>query len=149
MATQCVYYRDASGNEPVLEFLDKTFPVAPRSARASQVQIKRFAKRRAMVDLQIDRMNGLPDDYPPLAFPVTSQIEGELRELRITVGGQRYRILYQRSDNLFVLLHAIHKTTGSIPRADIDLAHKRFADFQERMDAERRRPPRAAGSDAP
>ena len=60
-----------------------------------------------------------------------------------------YRILYRRSDNLFVLLHAIHKTTGSIPRADIDLAHKRFADFKERMDAERRRPPRAAGSDAP
>lgn len=149
MGTQSVYYRESSGRQPVLEFLNETFPVAPRSARASDAQVKRFAKRRATVDLQIDRMNGLPDDYPPLAFPVTSQVDGELRELRITVGGRRYRILYQRSDNLFVLLHAIHKTTGSIPQADIDLAQKRFADFKERMDAERRRPPRAAGSDAP
>lgn len=47
------------------------------------------------------------------------------------------------------LPHAIHKTTGSIPQADIDIAHKRFADFIERMDAEHRRRPRAAGSDAP
>lgn len=149
MPTSCVYYRAADGSEPVKEFLDRSFPLVPRGAKASVAKIKRFAKRRAEVDLQIDRLNGLPDDFPPLAFPITSQLEGELRELRITSGGQRYRILYRRSGNLFVLLHAIHKTTGAVPRPDIEVAKRRFEDFKARMDADPRRPPRAAGSDAP
>lgn len=61
----------------------------------------------------------------------------------------RYRILYQRSDNLIVLLHAIEKDTGAVPASDIQLAKRRMADFQDRMNASRRRPPRAAGHDAP
>lgn len=149
MTTSCVYYRAADGSEPVKEFLDATFPLGPRGAGATATKIKRFAKRRAEVDLQIDRLNGLPDDLPPLAFPTTSQLDGELRELRITQGGRRYRILYRRSENLFVLLHAIHKTSGPVPRSDIELAQERFRDFKGRMDAQPRRPPRAAGGDAP
>lgn len=148
MATSCVYYRAADGSEPVREFLDATFPLEPRGA-ASAARIRKFAKRRAEVDLQIDRLNGLPDDLPPLAFPTTSQLEGELRELRIMQGGQRYRILYRRSANLFVLLHAIHKTTGPVPRAAIETAQQRFGDFKRRMDRRPRRPPRPAGGDAP
>jgi hypothetical protein len=57
--------------------------------------------------------------------------------------------LYQRQDNLVVLLHAIEKDTETIPRGDIDLAKQRMADFKHRMDAIRRTPPRAAGKDAP
>ncbi len=60
-----------------------------------------------------------------------------------------YRILYQRSGNLFVLLHAKEKRTGSLQRADIDIAKKRFEDFRERMERQPRRPPRPAGRDAP
>jgi hypothetical protein len=48
-----------------------------------------------------------------------------------------------------VLLHAIEKNSGAVPRADIDLAIARMRDFRARMDAKRRRPPRAAGADAP
>jgi hypothetical protein len=48
-----------------------------------------------------------------------------------------------------VLLHAIEKDTGAIPTADVELAKRRMADFKGRMDAARRRPPRAAGQDAP
>jgi phage-related protein len=61
----------------------------------------------------------------------------------------RYRILYQRSENLMVLLHAIEKETGAVPTADIELAKRRMADFKQRMEATRRVPPRAAGTDAP
>lgn len=149
MATSCVYYRAEDDSEPVREFLDETFPFQPRSATATGAKIKKFAKRRAEVDLQIDRMDGLPGDFPPLGFPTTSQLEGELRELRIRQGGQQYRILYRRSANLFVLLHAIHKTTDAVPPSDIELAQERFRDFKERMDAQPRRSPRAAGLDAP
>jgi phage-related protein len=48
-----------------------------------------------------------------------------------------------------VLLHALEKRTGALPQADIDIAKKRFEDFKERMDKQPRRPPRAAGHDAP
>jgi hypothetical protein len=90
-----------------------------------------------------------PPEAPPPAFPITSQIEGELRELRVRFANTRYRILYQRSENLVVLLHALEKDTGAIPHADIELAKQRMADFKHRMDAIRRAPPQAAGKDAP
>jgi hypothetical protein len=47
-----------------------------------------------------EHLNGrLPQDPPP-PFPVTSQLDGELRELRVRFTNTRYRILYQRSENL-------------------------------------------------
>lgn len=131
--TQAVYYRDKRGAEPVDQFID-SLP----------------AKRAAKIDDYVEEhLNGKPADAPPPEFPITSQIEGELRELRVRFANTRYRILYQRSDNLVVLLHAIEKNTGAVPRADIELAKRRMADFKRRMDAERRVPPRAAGKDAP
>lgn len=63
--------------------------------------------------------------------------------------GTRYRLLYQRSGNLVVLLHAFETNTGAVLARDRDAAKRRMADFRTRMDAERRRPPRAAGRDAP
>jgi phage-related protein len=60
----------------------------------------------------------------------------------------RYRLLYQRSANLIILLHAIEKHTGAIPPSDIALAKQRMLDFTLRMDASPRVPPRAAGQDA-
>ena len=81
--------------------------------------------------------------------PSAAQIDGALRELRCHYGKRLFRVLYQRSGNLFVLLHVIEKTTGAVPVADIALAKSRFADFQARMGADPRVPPRPAGHDAP
>ena len=94
-------------------------------------------------------LNGRLETAPPPEFPISSQVAGELRELRIRFGRVRYRVLYQRSGNLIVLLQAIEKHTGAIPRADIDVANQRMADFSSRMNAKPRVPPRAAGHDAP
>ena len=130
--TQAIYYRDSRGRHPVDEFID-ALP----------------AKHRVAVDLAIGRLNGLSPNEPPLSFPTSSQVDGELRELRCHYGPVLYRILYRRSKNLFVLLHMLRKNTGAIPVGDIETAHARWADFKARMDAEPRRPPRAAGQDAP
>jgi phage-related protein len=129
---QAVYYRDAAGREPAREFLD-------------DLDDETFA---ALAN-QIDRLNLLNDEMPHLPFPHTSQIEGELRELRCHYGRDLYRVLYRRSGRLIVLLHVISKRTKAIPKADVRLATDRFADFRARMDASPRRPPRAAGHDAP
>jgi phage-related protein len=128
-----VYYRDPNGAEPVDDFIESL-----------------TSKRAAKIDEYVEEyLNGRPAAAPPPEFPVTSHVDGELRELRVRFGNVRYRVLYQRSGNLIVLLHAIEKYTGAIPQADIDLAKRRMGDFTRRMDAEPRVPPRAAGQDAP
>lgn len=131
--TQAIYYRDKRGSEPADEFIE-ALP----------------AKRAAKIDDCIEEhLNGQKPDAPPPEFPISSQIEGELRELRIRFANTRYRILYQRSENLMVLLHAFEKNTGAVRASEKALAKRRMADFRRRMDARPRKPPRAAGMDAP
>lgn len=134
--TQAVFYRDAKGAEPVDAFLEELLKTQPLAA--------------AKIDDAIEEhLNGRNPDAPPPEFPITSQIDGELRELRVRFARTRYRLLYQRSRNLIVLLHAFEKNTGAVPVSDQGRAKRRIADFEARMDAARRRPPRAAGRDAP
>lgn len=58
-------------------------------------------------------------------------------------------VLYQRSGRLIVLLHVFAKRSAKIPKREIETARERWVDFKARMDANPRRPPRAAGHDAP
>lgn len=129
---QAVYYRAPDGTEPVDEFIYRL-----------------DVRRQVALDNQIDRLNMLTRASPHLPFPHSSQVRGELRELRCHFGRELYRVLYRRSRNLILLLHAFRKDTGRIPEADIQIAEDRWADFKARMDALKRRPPRAAGHDAP
>jgi phage-related protein len=149
MPTQAVFYRAPDGSEPVAEFLDHEFPVEPRKKNPSAREQQAAATKRVTVDLQIDRLNGLANDDPPLPFPHTSQIDGPLRELRCHDGRAHYRVLYRRSANLFVLLHMIRKTSKAVPRLEIEVAKERWRDFKDRMEARPRKRPRAAGGDAP
>lgn len=129
---QAVYYCDAEGREPVDEFID-SIPAAHQVA----------------LDDSIAMLNTLSPKRPHLRFPHSSQVEGELRELRCHYGSTLYRILYRRSEKLIVLLHAFEKKTGKILKRDIETAKKRFADLKQRMAEHPRRPPRAIGHDAP
>ena len=99
--TQAVYYRDERGNEPVDRFIEA-------------LPAKAGKKINEFID---ENLTGNPVDAPPPGFPISSQIEGELRELRIRFGRSRLRILYQRSGNLMVLLHAFEKSTEAVPEA--------------------------------
>jgi phage-related protein len=127
-----VYYRDRRGEEPVNDFIDG-LP----------------ARVQASLDLQIDRLNDLSDTDPPLPFPHSSQVEGELRELRCHYGRRLFRVLYRRSERLFVLLHIFEKASRTVPTADKDIARRRWQDFSRRMNEQPRQRPRAAGHDAP
>jgi phage-related protein len=129
---QAVYYRAADRREPVRDFI---------AGLDDDVQ--------AALDRQIERLNMLNETMPHLPFPHSSQVDGELRELRCHYGRQHYRILYRRSANLLVLLHAFAKHSATIPDQEVTIAQKRWEDFRARMDASRRVPPRAAGHDAP
>jgi phage-related protein len=129
---QAVYYRGADGSEPVREF------VAGLDERSRVVLLN-----------QIDRLNLLSDSVPHLPFPHSSQVEGELRELRCHVGSELYRVLYRRSERLLLLLHIFRKKTKKLPEGEVEMARRRWQNFKARMEAEPRRPPRAAGRDAP
>ena len=129
---QAVYYRDASGSQPVDDFIERLPP-----------------KVQAALDLQIDRLNGMRPTDPPLPFPHSSQVEGELRELRCHYGNRLFRVLYRRSDQLFVLLHVLEKRSRAVPEGEIAIAQERWEDFKQRMNAKPRKRPRAAGHDAP
>ena len=108
-----MYYRNPDGVEPVNEYIDGLAPV-----------------RQEEVDFKIGLLNRLTSSDPPLPFPHSSQVDGQLRELRCHYGRDLYRILYQRSGNLFVLLHMIEKRTGALPQAEIDIAKARFVGFR-------------------
>jgi phage-related protein len=129
---QAVYYRASDGSEPVREFIDGL-----------------DVKPRAPLLRQIDRLNLLSETVPHLPFPHSSQVAGELRELRCHMGSDHYRALYRRSGQLLVLLHIFPKRTGKLPPAEIKIAEQRWDDFKARMEARPRKPPRAAGHDAP
>ena len=132
MSFQAVFYRDASGHEPVREFLESLDDDS-----------------QAAIEHQIGRLNLLSDNTPHLPFPHSSQVDGELRELRCHYGRELYRILYRRSERLMVLLHIFAKRSAKIDQRDIRIAQERWDDFRARMDADPRVPPRAAGHDAP
>jgi phage-related protein len=129
---QAVYYRDRNGAEPVREFM-RCMDAAGREAVAWGVEL----------------LNGMGVADPPLPFPYSSQVAGELRELRCHAGRRHIRILYRRSERLFVLLHAFEKKSARVPEADVEIAEARWEDFKVRMNERLRRRPRAAGADAP
>ena len=72
--TQAIYYRDARGGEPVDDFIN-ALP----------------GKQAAKIDDQIEEhLNGKRPNDPPPEFPVSSQVRGELRELRVRFADRRY-----------------------------------------------------------
>lgn len=126
------FYRDPVGTEPVNEFIKR---------QTITVQLA--------IDRQIDRINSLDEEHPHLAFPHSSQIEGELRELRCHYGNTLYRILYRRSRQFVILLHAFSKYDARVSEADQKIARDRWADFRKRLDADRRSRPGPIGKKAP
>ena len=136
MSFQAVFYRDEDGREPVNLFINGLDPRAQDS-----------------IDWMINLLNGLTDENPELGHPYTSAVKGPeyrgFRELRVHAGRTRYWIIFRRSGRLFVLLHMLAHQGDDIPKAGKDIAVARWNDFKRRMDALVRRPPRAAGSDAP
>jgi phage-related protein len=134
--TQAVYYRDRNGREPVNVFLDDLSATNPAAAAKIDDYVEQY-------------LNGKNPSAPPPEHPISSHVEGELRELRVRFGKTRYRLLHRRSEQLVLPLHIFAKNTDKLPAREREFASRRFADFKSRMDAERRVRPRAAGRDAP
>lgn len=126
------FYRAADGTQPVDDYISQLQPAV-----------------RVALDRQIERINLLDEFNPHLAFPHSSQIEGELRELRCHYGKTLYRILYRRSGQFIVLLHAFNKRSRLVPEEDKRIAQERWHDFKTRLEAHARKVPGPIGKKAP
>jgi hypothetical protein len=129
---QAVYYRDPFGHEPVKAFIDALSP---------EIQDE--------LDWHIDLLNALTETSPPLAFPLSSQVDGELRELRCPTVGLCIAFSIGDQDDYSFCFTSLRSAAVPCPKADIDIATARWRDFQGRMNSARRSPPRPAGHDAP
>jgi len=108
------FYRDKSGHEPVVKFLDGL----PLKTRAKVVR---------MIDL-------LAEQGVLLKEPYTRQIKGKIRELRVRDHLGHIRILYFTfTGRRFVLLHGFLKKTDKTPEREIDTAQKRMSDNMHRF----------------
>ncbi len=129
---QAVYYRAPDGSEPVGDFIDRL-----------------DTKRQVVIDNQVDRLNMLTPTSPHLPFPHSTQVHGELRELRCHNGAGAVSGAVPPVPEPDRPPAHVQKDTGAIPEAEIRVAEDRWSDFKARMDTRKRRPPRAAGHDAP
>lgn len=74
----------------------------------------------------------LGEQGPTLPFPYSSKVRGKIRELRTQYGKERYRVLYFGGPKrMFVLLHALEKSTDKIPERDIKVAEERMKRYLE------------------
>ena len=62
-------------------------------------------------------------------------MRGKIRELRTQYGKERYRVLYFGAPGrVFVLLHALEKSTEKTPEGDIRIAEARMKKYLERLE---------------
>lgn len=113
--TRVVFYRDAEGNVPVLDWLD-TLPV--------KVQDKCVVK--------IERLRELGHE---LRRPEADLLRDGINELRIGRAGINYRILYFFQGRIAAILaHGLTKER-EVPEKDIQLALERKRLFEQNPDA--------------
>jgi len=133
--TQAVYYRDNADREPVNGFIDALARTNPATAAKIDEYVEQY-------------LNGKAAGAPPPVHPISS---GRRRTAGAPdpVREDEVPDPLSRSGLLVVLLHIFERNTDKLPARDRELAIRRFTDFKARMGAEPRRPPRAAGRDAP
>jgi ribosome-binding protein aMBF1 (putative translation factor) len=109
---QVVFFRGAGRLQPVQQFLE---------------ELER-PEHRAAAEYQVDRLEGLSADDPPLPAPWDEQVEAELRALRVRIAGYGFRVLYRRSGNLFILLHAFFEEhAAAIAENEMQIARRNNA----------------------
>jgi phage-related protein len=99
-----VFYREASGKEPVRDWL--------RS-------LDRTSKRTLGEDIKTVQFGW------PLGMPLVRGLSGGLWEVRSRLRDTMARVIFIIEDGYMVLLHGFIKKSRATPKLDLDLARKR------------------------
>ncbi len=111
MATQkkavlgCRFYRTANDAEPVRDWL-KSLPADVRKEIGADI--------------------GQVQWTWPVGKPLVDGFGSGLFEVRSSVDGDIYRVLFYLDGAIMVLLHGFQKKTQKTPKADLDLARRRL-----------------------
>lgn len=69
---------------------------------------------------------------PNLPRPYADVLEGNIRELRISIARHQYRFLYFFHGRTIVITHGFLKKTDNVPHAQIERAKRYMADWLHR-----------------
>ncbi|MEA1920378.1 MAG: type II toxin-antitoxin system RelE/ParE family toxin [Campylobacterota bacterium] len=105
-----VFYKTASGNEPVREWL-KSLDAEDRLIIGSDIKTVEYGW--------------------PIGMPVSRPLGNKLYEVRSSITNKRIaRVLFTIIDNYMVLLSGFIKKTQQTPKEEIDLAIKRMKEIR-------------------
>jgi phage-related protein len=102
---QVVFYRSASGREPVRQWLKQLDPVN---------------RKRIGEDLFTLQLGW------PLGMPLARKIEANLWELRSKIVNGIARIMFTENKGQLIVLHGFIKKSQKLPAADLKLARQRL-----------------------
>jgi phage-related protein len=100
-ALDCRFYRSATGAEPVREWL-RSLPQAISGAIGRDVMAVQWRW--------------------PVSRPLVGSFGGGLYEVRTSLDGNIYRVLFCVEGGAMILLHGFQKKTQQTPQREIDLA---------------------------
>lgn len=108
-----IYYYSEENRQPVKEFIDSQLPKAKAKILRNLLLLSEFG--------------------PDIGYPLISNVERNLWELRTVYQGNQYRILFAViSGKILLLTHGFQKKTQKIPKRDLDLAQRRLKYFLEK-----------------
>ncbi len=108
-----IFYRTASGDEPVRDWL-KGLGKSDRQSIGEDIAYVQFKW--------------------PIGKPRVDHLRGPIWEVRSKIGNRIARVLFAVEQSEMVLLHAFIKKTQQTNPADIELANKRFKEWQHGQD---------------
>ncbi len=109
-AHQVVFYRLASGREPVREWLKQLDPAS---------------RKKIGKDLYTLQLGW------PVGMPLARKLEAGLWEQRSQIVNGIARILFTEKSGRLILLHGFIKKAQKIPASDLVLARQRLASFKQ------------------
>lgn len=110
------FYKDRNGKEPVKEYIAG---LASRKDKNSRIKLNKI----------MDYIKALSEYGTQAGEPYIKHLDDDIWELRPL----RDRILFAAwNGNGFVLLHVFMKQTQKTPRREIEMAKKKYTEYQER-----------------
>ena len=106
---ECRFYRTVAGSEPVRDWLRTLDPSVCTEIGA---------------DIQLVQWRW------PIGKPLVDGLGEGLFEVRTSVGGNIYRVLFSLDGSAMVLLHGFMKKTKKTPKTDLELARTRKAEVE-------------------
>ena len=105
-----LFYRSASGDEPVRDWL-KTLAKSDRQAIGEDIAYVQYKW--------------------PIGKPRVDHLRGPIWEVRSKIGNRIARVLFAVEQSEMILLHGFIKKTRQTNPTDIDLAIKRFKEWND------------------